>query len=241
MEKYKIEYIWFYDENFLTDKSRVEKICELMKKNNIHIEWSFASRADSIDLSILKKIKEVGCKIIFFGFESGSQRILNVLEKGTTIEQNQKAVDLCKETGITVIGYFIMGNPTEAIEDLEATRLFIEKNNSIFPVFHFLTPYPGTKLWELYKNKSLLKDLDWSSFRFNKQGSSIPKFSPYINMCDSISRNELEIIFNQFKQIEKSRFLIGVKYAVLHKLQYGFLRLLWLIKFGLKHPHTLKK
>jgi len=247
IDKYKVENITFYDDNFLTDKDRVEKICDLIKENNINIKWFFESRADSINPRILKKVKEAGCYRILFGFESGSQKILNFLGKEIMVEQNQKAIDLCKEAGIFISGFFMVGSPIETIEDIEATKKFVEKNSNIFPIFHVFTPYPGTKFWELYKKNNILsEDLDWSRFVSAKLFFYLsfklfsPKFSEHISVCDFIPKDELKIIFNQFMQIEKSRYLAVVKNSISYKLYTDLLRLLWLIKFGLKHPHTLK-
>jgi len=242
IDNYKVKHIAFCDDNFFTNKNRIERICKLMKENGIDIEWSCQSRVDNITLDFMKKIKKSGCRSIIFGFESGSQKILDVLNKGTNIKQNQKVANLCKKVGITPIGFFIIGNPTETIEDIETTMKFIEKNDNIFPMLHVLTPYPGTKFLEFYKKNNILsKNINWSKFISNRRLtfalSQIPKFSTHISIYNNISKNELNRIFNKLKLFEKNRMYTGIWSIELCK---DLSKVMWLIKFGLKHPHTFK-
>jgi len=93
------------------------------------------------------------------------------------------------------------------------------------------------------KNNPLLENLDWHKFVSIKHPLFellTPKLSAYVNISNSIYQNKLKIKFNRLRRIEKSRSLIGIKHEILYMLYVNLLRLLWLIKFALKHPHTLK-
>jgi anaerobic magnesium-protoporphyrin IX monomethyl ester cyclase len=227
IENYNIDALGFVDDNFLMDKNRAEKICKLMKENDIDISWKCLSRVDSVDLNILKKVKKAGCKLIYFGFESNSQRILNLLNKGTTVEQNQKAVDLCRKLNIDIEGYFMIGNPTETLGDLEATKNFIKINSNIYPTTFFTIPYPGTKLWEYYITDNKEKNIDWSKFLFSR-------LTTYFN---TVSKNELKIIFNdmiriayQRKSVKKSNIIEIVKILIKYPRLLGAIRYNYYIK-----------
>jgi len=147
IEKYHIQALFFIEDNFFVNKPRVKKICELMKRENINIIWGANSRVDNIDLEILQIAKKAGCRQVTFGFESGSQKILDVLNKKTTVEQNKRAIELCNKAGIIPQGTIMIGNPTETIEDVRATQQFLKESDIKSVGICITTPYPGTQLW----------------------------------------------------------------------------------------------
>ena len=157
IDNYQVKGVFFFDDSFLTKKNRLVEICELIKENGLHEEivWQCQARVDQVDLEKLKMIKDAGCIQVGFGFESGSQRILSILKnKTTTVEQNKKAIELCKKEGLSVLGSFMIGNPTETIEDLKKTEQFICENDIDFRT----TPFPGTKLWDWCQSRGLIKE-----------------------------------------------------------------------------------
>ncbi len=178
-DKYGTEVVFFMDDDFLCNKTRIKEFCDLYKKEKLNIIWGCQARVTSPGLELLKELKEANCKQIIFGFESGNQRILSLLKNNTTtIEQNQRAIDIVRKAGILVTGSFMIGNPTETEEEIEQTRQFIIKNNLVAGV-GIITPYPGTKLWETCKEKGLIpKKIEWSKFNFHNLTfafNSIPK------------------------------------------------------------------
>ena len=165
IEHYGIQALYFAEDDFFMNKSRVKNICRLMHKNNINLVWGCQARSNSIDLESLKIAKEAGCRQVQFGFESGSQRILDILKNKTTkVEKNAQAVKLCKQAGIRSFATFMLGNPTETVEDLQATFDFI-KNNDIDRVGVLVTtPFPGTKLWQWCEEHDLIpENVDYSN------------------------------------------------------------------------------
>jgi len=122
---YGVEAIAFLDENFLVNKPRLEEICHKMIEEKLGILWSCATSAHFLDLKTARMIREAGCRQIASGVESGSQRILDVLNKSVTVEQNKKAIKICKEAGLLVHGSFMLGSPTETVEDVRLTQKFI--------------------------------------------------------------------------------------------------------------------
>ena len=106
IEKYDIKEFSIADDNFATRGERTSRICEALSKYNIIFHCFL--RADLACDEILGNLKKAGCWAIQFGFESGSQRILNFINKGTTVEQNAKAIALCNKYKIFVDGSFMM-------------------------------------------------------------------------------------------------------------------------------------
>lgn len=147
IERYGVGAIWFNEDHFFMNKARVAKICQMLKDERLGILWVANSRVDAITPEILGLAREAGCREVTFGFESGSNRILKVLNKRTTVEQNLQAIQMCRDAGIEPRGTVMFGNPTETIEDIAATRRFIEKAKLKVGVM-ITTPYPGTALWK---------------------------------------------------------------------------------------------
>lgn len=166
MEKFRVNALYFADDDFFVNKSRLKKICNLIKQSKINILWSCQARADSIDEETLKMAKNTGCQQIQFGFESGSQRILDILKKKTvTVKQNADAIKLCKKIGISSFATFIIGNPTETTQDLEMTYQFIKNNKPDGGGGLITTPFPGTELWQWCKRRNLIPEkVDYNKF-----------------------------------------------------------------------------
>jgi len=216
IEEYSIEALFFFDDSLFAVRPRLHKICRLMKKERIKITWGCNSRVDQIDLKSLRLAYAAGCREISFGFESGSQKILNVLNKKTTVEQNKRAINLCKKVGIMVDGSFMIGNPTETVEDIRLTQKFITENEIDFAGICMTTPFPGSRLWEWCKEKNLIpKNIDWSKF-------DVTEPSTPILANTEMSREKIEKLF-----FETDKLVSGMKKRI---------RISWIIKETLKNP-----
>lgn len=215
IKQYEAEALFFIEDNFFLSKIRVRKICEELIAKRIEIMWGANARVDGINLKLLQTAKQAGCEQITFGFESGSQKILNILNKQTTVEQNRKAIEICKEAEIIPQGTIMIGSPTETIEDINMTRQFIrdtEIQNTIG--ICITTAFPGTKLWEYCIEKNLIPEsFSWSDFNYQK----IP-----IQCCESISPEDLQNIYyemvDEFSQGRKLSFEDELKKAIQHPL-----------------------
>lgn len=188
IEKYNIQALFFFDDDLFVVKDRLKEICQLIRENKFNIIWSCQARVDSIDLETLKMVKTAGCRQVGFGFESGSQRILDILKKKTTtVKQNKRAIELCQEVGIIPWGTVMIGNPTETIEDVRMTQQFIKESGIDSIGVHVTTPFPGTELWQWCKEKGLIPDsLDWSRLTTGQLA---------IRACDTISPKEIERLY----------------------------------------------
>lgn len=152
-----IEHLKFSDDTFTLNKERVLKFCRLKKEQGLNVPWSANARVNTVDYEVLKAMKEAGCVELWFGVESGSQRILDVLNKGITLDQVRQAFKQCKELGIRTRGYFMIGNETETREDIAKTEKFIEELSPDIVGVSINTPFPGSKR---HKEKNL-QGIDW--------------------------------------------------------------------------------
>lgn len=189
IKEYGAEALFFIEDNFFANRLRVKEICNLLEEKGIKIIWAANSRVDNIDLEILQIAKEAGCREIVFGFESGSQRILNVLNKKTTVEQNKRAIELCNEAGLIPAGSVMIGSPTETVEEVRATQEFLKEANVKNVGVSITTPFPGTELWNWCEKRKLISpSLKWSDFNFAKT---------VIPACETISPEELKKLFEE--------------------------------------------
>jgi radical SAM superfamily enzyme YgiQ (UPF0313 family) len=166
--KYGVNSIIFLEDNFFANKKRVKEICSIMRKKGIKLIWGANGRVDNIDKETLSEAHNMGCIQVAFGFESGSQKILDVLGKGTTVENAAEAINICNDVDVIVSGSFMFGNPDEDEEDVEKTLKFIEDNNVDGPIgICFTLPFPGTPIWEYAKNNNRIPpNLRWSDFDY---------------------------------------------------------------------------
>jgi len=165
ISRYRIEALFFCDDNLFADKVRLKNICALIKKEGINIPWSCNARANNVDLDTAYIVKDAGCRQLTFGFESGSQKILDILDKRVTVQQAKDAIAICKKAGLLCVSTFMIGNPGETEEDIELTRKFILENSLDCVGIGLTTPYPGTGIWKwCQENKFLPKDVQWSTF-----------------------------------------------------------------------------
>lgn len=146
---YKIKEVIFYDDSFTFNRERIIGLCRLLIDKKINIKWKCETRVNLVDEELLNLMKQAGCYLIGYGIESGSQRILNILKKGITLEQVRKAVELTQKAGIEVLGYFMVGIPSEKEEEIKATINFAKRLNVDYAQFAVATAFPGTELVEL--------------------------------------------------------------------------------------------
>lgn len=162
IQKYfpQVQEIVFEDDTFSVDSLRVEKISEALIAAGCTLPWTANTRAN-ISLEAMKQMRKAGCRMIIVGYESGSQAILNGVNKGTTIEQNLSFAKRAKQADLLVHGCFMAGNPGETRETLAATLNMAIKLKPDTAQFFPIMAYPGTRLYEQYRNSGILRTEDY--------------------------------------------------------------------------------
>jgi radical SAM superfamily enzyme YgiQ (UPF0313 family) len=163
----------FYDDVFTLNKRRAYAIVDEMMGRGLKIHWTCETRADLVDKELLRRMKQAGCYSIAYGIESASQEIVNTLNRDVTIEQVEEAVRLSQEVGLQTIGYFMIGSPGESRETIRQTIQFAKKLKLDFAQFSVTTPYPGTKLYELYSDGRKGDTPPWESFVYGRTGGRV--------------------------------------------------------------------
>ena len=154
--RYGAELVYFEEDLFTIDRKRVFEFCRLMEKELPGKMWGALSRVDTIDKEMLSRMKHAGCTHLTFGVESGSQKILDLLGKRITVEQIVNAFQWVKDVGIKAGLFLIIGVPGETKEDLEMTKRIIAKLEPALIEVSYLTPIPGTEIYEMTKH--LIRD-----------------------------------------------------------------------------------
>lgn len=146
------ERIFFQDDCFTLDRERVIKICDEIILRKLKIDWECLSRVDAIRPDTMSKMKQAGCKRIFFGIESGNDSILRIMNKRFTVNQARKAVELTASEGIKTGAFFIVGYPGETNETILNTIRFATSLTLEYLSFTLPYPIPGTGLYEKVKD-----------------------------------------------------------------------------------------
>ena len=173
----------FYDDTLTLDRKRIIEICEEIKNREIGLPWDCQTRVDQVSKEVLAKMREANCQQVFFGVESGCQKILDAVKKGTLIEQNEKAIRWAKEAGLFVAVSVIIGYPGETIDTLKQTLDFIRKMKPDDVYLCVATPYPGTEL------RSLVRDMGWEmSMEWSLYDTITPVFKNPVLSAEQIKR-----------------------------------------------------
>lgn len=153
----------FLDDNFLLDVERASGICNGMKKQSLAFRWACEGRAEPKTNSVFQQLADAGCDVVMFGIESGSQRVLNSMNKKTKIPEIEMAVAKAKQAGISIIhGFFIVGTPGETVEEMKESFRFAERIEINSFAFNSLTAFRGTTLWDDAVSKGLIdEEKDW--------------------------------------------------------------------------------
>jgi anaerobic magnesium-protoporphyrin IX monomethyl ester cyclase len=160
IDKFNTKGIYFINDNFTLKKKETIELCNLMKQNKLDLEWVCDTRVNLVSRELLAKMKEAGCKAIWFGVESGSPRILKKINRNITLEETETAFKLCREQGIQISCSFMLGFPDETREDMEATLKFAKKLDPDWCQFNIFIAYPDSSLYQELLQRGNYERLD---------------------------------------------------------------------------------
>lgn len=166
MNKFGYEGIKFFDSTLTVHRSHIDEICNEILRRKMDFPWECEIRVGTVDQTILEKMLKAGCYYVNFGIESGSQKVLNNMRKGFTVQQAQELLDLCAKVGLKTKVFFSFGHICETMGDVEKTFKFIDKNNDKITTVASgagVRIYPGTHLEEHARQTGILSgDFNWS-------------------------------------------------------------------------------
>lgn len=138
--------ISFWDDSFTVNVKHTLELLDALKTIP-GLTFSCITRLDLINAEILSALKQAGCTTIYFGIESGNDRILTLMNKHLTKELIRNKIVLVNESGISWLGFFMLGYPGESCEDILETLDFMRELDPPYAEINIFNPLPGTKAW----------------------------------------------------------------------------------------------
>ncbi|MEK8021476.1 MAG: radical SAM protein [Candidatus Parabeggiatoa sp.] len=185
-ERYGTQHFTFWDDLFTINKKRAVEICNLLIEKKVNINWTCYARVDTIDTELLKLMKQAGCFEALIGVESGSNRMLQELHKGITVEQTQKAAEMLHEAGLPWVALLMIGMLGETREEMAATMDLLPKLAPTKALLAVCDPYPGTPLYAKLKAEGRIQD------------SALFNMNHYYG--DAMSKEEFHNLFLSYSQ-----------------------------------------
>jgi radical SAM superfamily enzyme YgiQ (UPF0313 family) len=166
IKNYRANGIYFREDNFTFSRERVQGIC--MRIRNLNIEWVCESRVEHLDEDLIKLMAHTGCKAMWFGTESGSNRVLKMLHKGVNKEKAVETFALCKKYGIRAGASFVIGLPGETKDEIYETLNFAHHLDSYYAWFNYYLGIPGSDLYDRIIKENLYDRLDERKYAWVK-------------------------------------------------------------------------
>lgn len=221
IEDYGADSIFFADDLMIPSREYADYICGKIKESGMAFLWGCDVRADMCTKEMLDTMYDAGCRWLFVGIESGSERMQRMINKKKNLRKAKETIDYCKEIGIATTTSFMIGLPDETEDDLRDTVRFAQKLNSDIKVLFYFGPVPKSELHNRLAESGRLKPAksfrDWSRLKF----------------FDTIGPNYTKVTDKELKVINSVCFMSMVQIGYNPKM---FFRQAWYIlkRFSLK-------
>ena len=219
INKYNIRNFFFRADTFTYNKKHVTELCRQIIESSLNINWVANSRVDTFDIETASWMKKSGCWLVAFGIESGNQEILDKIKKNTDNEKAEKAIEICKKTGLKTYGFFMIGFPWDNRDTIEDTIDLATRLELDFIEIHISTPYAGTELYDIATKLGLV-DSPPSGYNYF---SNPPAGTLYLSRQELIElrKKGLKRFYLSNKYIRKKIFSTRSPKEIINYLRYG--------------------
>ena len=221
-KRYHFASLMFHDDTLTEDRDWVIEFTDAYRARGFTQPFFCQSRADIIvkHEDMVARMAKAGLRGYFIGFESGNDRVLKFIRKGTTVEQNRKAARICRKYEISIWANYMMGLPTETKEEVMDTVQLMKEIDPDYYSPAFFTPHPGTDLYDYVVENDLSRITDYDSYRRNPTEPKI-KFQDYEFLRWAMAESQRRKPVNALKrwarqQWQRARRATPAK--VMHKL-----------------------
>jgi len=207
--------IFFLDDNFCFKRAHTIELCERLRDSGLgkQCEFSLQTRADNFYEQLVPIMREAGFTSVGFGMETGTEKLIEIINKGETIEQHIEAINLAKKHGMDAALFMIYGFPTETHKDRKLTYKLCKKLGLTHIKFNNLMPYPGTPMYhDLKKTARFNKVGHWENFTSALSEMGLPL----------TKRNPLPYVPEESSEIELTRDVI--RYNLLVTLRWSVVK-----------------
>ncbi len=157
-QTFGIRHIQFVDDLFLASRIRTLALCDRIIEDGLDMTWNCTARVDTVKPEVLKRMKQAGCWEISFGLETGSNELLQKMDKAARVETSEKAVNWTHEAGIRCKGLFMLGYPGETPQTIQKTKTFVRRLPMSTMNLSKFTPYPGSPIYRELYGTTIRKD-----------------------------------------------------------------------------------
>ena len=221
-ERYHFASFMFHDDTLTEDRDWVIEFTDAYRARGFTQPFFCQSRADIIvkHEDMVTRMATAGLRGYFIGFESGNDRVLKFIRKGTTVEQNRQAARICRKHGISIWANYMMGLPTETKEEVMDTVQLMKEIDPDYYSPAFFTPHPGTDLYDYVVENDLSRITDYDSYRRNPTEPKI-RFQDYEFLRWAMAESQRRKPVNAFKRWARQlwqRARRATPEKVMHKL-----------------------
>ncbi len=193
-----------WDDTFTVNKKHVIQICDEIIKRGLDIQWYARVRVNTVNKTILTKMKKAGCISLSFGVESGSPKILRVIKKNISLDQVRDVSRACDELSLYAKAFFMVNHPQETLEDVGKTMDFIDElilnYTNITPIVGTTLIYPGTALERIAELEGhLAPDFSWTADFFSERNKKFGT-SPFVPVYENIPLENLNAYIDRRKK-----------------------------------------
>ncbi|PIU20047.1 MAG: hypothetical protein COT18_04330 [Elusimicrobia bacterium CG08_land_8_20_14_0_20_59_10] len=187
IKKYDVQELFIDTDTFTKPRVWVKDFCNEIIKRGIKVVWSCNGHVADVDEEMLALMRRAGCRMIKFGVESSSQKTLDIIRKGYTVEQVREAFKACRKTGVFTHATIMIGFYWETKKDMQATIDFVRGLDPYEVQFSVPIVYPGTALYAEARQKGWLRfnDGEWEKWDM---------LSPTMKNCE-LSEEEIEKLY----------------------------------------------
>jgi len=158
VREYRIGEVHFMDDCMAVNRKRLSDLCDEIIRRKLDVKWTTPNGIAiwQLDKALVTKMKKAGCYRLTFGLESGDRETLKFIGKSYNLDQAKDLIAHCHRIGLWTLGTFIIGFPDEPMSSIQATIRFAMESKLDLAVFYTATPFPGTRMYEVFQEKGLL-------------------------------------------------------------------------------------
>lgn len=160
---YQFDHIWFVDDVFTISHKWLEKFVEVLDRQSVSVSYECITRADRMNEEVIGLLKKSGCFRVWIGAESGSQRVIDLMDRRVKVSQVQEMINLSQKAGIEAGTFIMLGYPNETEKDIKETLIHLKKSNPKHFTITITYPIKGTELYEEVEANSTVADLKWEA------------------------------------------------------------------------------